>query len=253
MTWTVPDATGLHSIAWRWRWEETRNASEKELLLTYNAEDCRALRLLTSELQSISLNSVSKPDIDFANASNQNTTAAGESIHRAFTEILISAYQEYRVNRIALRSSPVRAAVDAVEARPKRNRRPHIPRSLPRCVGTRFIVPRKRKCPRHPTRLLMASDKIAEVSLIDLVFTKRGCRKTVVRYIGKRAYCPLCKFAYLPPLIRRLQGRVLGNNFQAWVVYQHVALRGGLRLRVGRTSAATTAAWTGDDRSAIRL
>ena len=82
MTWTVPDATGLHSIAWRWRWEETRNASEKELLLTYNAEDCRGLRLLTSELQSISLNSVSRPDVDFANAPKQNTTAASPDYSR---------------------------------------------------------------------------------------------------------------------------------------------------------------------------
>lgn len=225
MTWTVPDATGLHSIAWRWRWEETRNAREKELLLTYNADDCRALRLLTSELQSISLNSMSRTDVDFANAPKQNTTVVGESIHRAFSGILTSAYQEYRYNRIALRSSPVHAAVDAAEARPKRKRCPHVPRRLLRCVGTRFFVPRKRKCPRHPTRVLMASDKIAEVSLIDLVFTKRGCRKTLARYIGKRAYCPLCKFAYLPPLIRRLQGRVFGDHFQAWVVYQHVALR----------------------------
>lgn len=225
MTWKIPNATGLHSIAWRWRWVDTRNANDKQLLLTYNADDCRALRLLTSELQNISLNSASRTDVDFANAPKQNTTAIGEGIHRAFTGILTSAYQEYRANRLSIRSSSGQTNVNAIEARPKPKRRAHVPRSLPRCVGKRIFVPRKRVCPRHPTHLLTASDKMAEVPLIDLEFTKRGCRKTVVRYIGKRAYCPLCKFAYLPPAIRRLQGRVFGDHFQAWVVYQHVALR----------------------------
>lgn len=225
MTWTMPNVTGLHSIAWRWRWEQTRNPNEKELLLTYNAEDCRALRLLTSELQSISLNSMSRPDIDFANAPKQNTTPTGEGIHSALTGILTSAYQEYRVSRIKLRPSSVPAVAGAPEVRPRQKRSAHVPRTLPRCVGQRIIVPRKRTCPRHPTRALTESDKVAEVALIDLAFTRRGCRKTLVRYIGKRAYCPLCKFAYLPPSIRRLQGRVFGDNFQAWVVYQHVALR----------------------------
>lgn len=225
MTWTVPNVTGLHSIAWRWQWEETRNPNEKELLLTYNAEDCRALRLLTSELQSISLNSRSRPDIDFANAPKQNTTAAGEGIHRALTGILTSAYQEYRANRIAIWSSPVQTVVDAAQTSPRKKPTAPVPRSLPRCRGKRIVVPRKRTCPRHPTHSLAASDKIAEVALIDLAFTKRGCRKTVVRYVGKRGYCPLCKFAYLPPAIRRLQGRIFGDHFQAWVVYQHVTLR----------------------------
>ena len=64
-----------------------------------------------------------------------------------------------------------------------------------------------------------------EHSIIDLVFTKTGCRKSLVRYVGVKASCPLCRKAYSPPAIRQLAGRVLGHSFRAWAVYQHVTLR----------------------------
>lgn len=66
---------------------------------------------------------------------------------------------------------------------------------------------------------------MAEHFLIDLVFTKKGCRKIIVKYTGKRAYCPLCDFAYLPPAVRRLGSRIYGHGFLSWVIYQRVVLR----------------------------
>src|SRR5262249_49432628 len=42
--WTEPDAGGLQSMVWRRRWEASREAALKEKLLTYNQEDCEALR-----------------------------------------------------------------------------------------------------------------------------------------------------------------------------------------------------------------
>src|SRR5262249_20797806 len=37
------DASGIQSIVWRERWERTHDAAIKDVLLTYNREDCRAL------------------------------------------------------------------------------------------------------------------------------------------------------------------------------------------------------------------
>ena len=42
--WSDPDASGLQSVVWRHRWEESGSIAFKEKLVTYNLEDCEALR-----------------------------------------------------------------------------------------------------------------------------------------------------------------------------------------------------------------
>src|SRR5271166_1021095 len=53
-TWTSPDASGLQSLVWRHLWEETHDPIWKQQLLTYNQEDCNALRLLSDRISTIS-------------------------------------------------------------------------------------------------------------------------------------------------------------------------------------------------------
>jgi hypothetical protein len=43
-------------------------------------------------------------------------------------------------------------------------------------------------------------------------------------------YCDLCKVHYAPPGTRVLRGHLFGWSFQAWVVYQRIALRMSYRL-----------------------
>ena len=52
-TWTAKDASGLQSLVWRARWEQTGEAVWKDKLLTYNAEDCAALKKVTECVQAI--------------------------------------------------------------------------------------------------------------------------------------------------------------------------------------------------------
>src|SRR5215468_4850198 len=42
--WTSPQASGLQSLVWRHHWETIHNPHDKNTLLTYNAEDCQALK-----------------------------------------------------------------------------------------------------------------------------------------------------------------------------------------------------------------
>src|SRR3954452_12729804 len=53
-TWTEEDASGLQSLVWRARWEQTREPIWKEKLMAYNAEDCAALRKVTEFVQAVS-------------------------------------------------------------------------------------------------------------------------------------------------------------------------------------------------------
>ena len=71
--WSHPSATGLLSISWRSRWEESRDASLRDRLIAYNADDCEALslvsrtivRILTPAVPSVELAAV--PEVTRAN------------------------------------------------------------------------------------------------------------------------------------------------------------------------------------------
>ena len=51
--WTEPDASGILSVVWRRKWEENRLAALKDTLITYNLEDCDALRMVSEVLYDI--------------------------------------------------------------------------------------------------------------------------------------------------------------------------------------------------------
>ena len=86
-------------------------------------------------------------------------------------------------------------------------------------------VASKRNCPKHTGERLQKSGKDAEKVIVDLKFTKTGCRKTVIKYSGEERYCPRCKRYYEPPSIKRLGAQTFGHGFRAWAVYQRIILR----------------------------
>ena len=96
--------SGIESIAWRFRWEDSGQADFKTKLLAYNQADCNALRLLTAELQSLSKAADTRVDVDFTNKPKQLATATGEDIHQTFDGILKSGTFCYRKNRIRIRT-----------------------------------------------------------------------------------------------------------------------------------------------------
>src|SRR6516164_6763332 len=57
-----------------------------------------------------------------------------------------------------------------------------------------------------------------------------GRHKTIIRYTERMGRCNLCNESHSPPQIRLLKGKQFGWNFQAWVIYQRVALRMSYRL-----------------------
>jgi predicted RecB family nuclease len=50
--WTAANASGIQSLVWRRRWEETGSPSLKEALILYNLEDCAALKQVTTLVES---------------------------------------------------------------------------------------------------------------------------------------------------------------------------------------------------------
>jgi predicted RecB family nuclease len=221
--WTDSEASGLQSLVWRHRWETTRDERFRQSLLRYNREDCEAVRLLVDRLDQIRRDAASDPTIEFASRPKRDATETGKAVHCQFERILKYAEAASAGRGIRIREK------DAAEGEPRKRGAPKghqaYQRIIPAKAGRTVILPSKRNCPRSHGRLATEDGQVAERTVIDLVFTRNGCRKTITRYRGKKGYCPKCDLHYLPPSLHRLCKYQFGHGFQAWTVYQRTVLR----------------------------
>jgi predicted RecB family nuclease len=222
-TWADPDASGLQSLVWRHRWEESRDAGLQEKLTRYNQEDCLALRSLWDELLRIKESAGSNVRVDFADRPKQFASEVGSQVHERFEAILQSAHADYQKSHIRVRTEAT-PGDRVTKKRGGQKGHPRYQRILPTRADRIVTVTRKRVCPRDGQRL-QPTDKIAERYQVDLRFTKKGCKKVIIKYMGTKAFCPKCKRHLIPPALLRLEGRMFGHGFQAWAVYQRIVLR----------------------------
>jgi predicted RecB family nuclease len=221
--WSPSDASGLQSIAWRWRWEATHDDKYKALLIDYNRTDCSAVRQLLDQLRSLGQEADSRSDVDFADAARGKTTATGKDIHRALKGILRSGHYEYESKRIHIGKVGDAHNCNGTESagQPCRHSWHRI---VPSRANRVVNLPRRRTCPRDKSPL-RRSRKLAERFVTDFEFTKTGCRRVVLKYVGEKGYCPRCKRSCSPAGISRLKERFLGRRLCVWMCYLRVALR----------------------------
>lgn len=220
--WPTANPSGIESIAWRFRWEDSGQDEFKDKLLAYNEADCNALHLLTSELQALATGADTRVDVDFTQKPKQIATPTGEQIHRLFDGILASAHDEYKRKKIELSGL---VTPDKLSLRPAPARKKVRSKKLTAPSKT-IVVPRRRRgCSNHPEVNLRKSQKTSSHKMIDLVFTKTGCRTRVVKYVGHMASCPKCTHLYSPRIIASLKNSLYGHSFRSWLVYQRVILR----------------------------
>jgi predicted RecB family nuclease len=222
-TWTDPQASGLQSLAWRHRWEMTRGEQIRQSLLQYNREDCEAVRLLVDRLDQIKRNAASDPTIEFASRRKRYATEAGKAVHDQFERILQFAEQDSTVRGIRIRENGT-AEADAPTRQERRKGHQHFRRIVPK-ASRMVLVKSRERCPKHGVPLVPNPEKPVEKSVIDLVFTKSGCRKTVTKHLGIKSRCPKDGQYYNPDSISGPQSHAFGHGLQAWAIYQRVALR----------------------------
>lgn len=222
--WTDAQASGLQSLVWRYRWETTRDERFGQSLLRYNREDCEAVRLLVCRLDRLRREAATDPEVEFARRPKRHATETGRTVHGQFERILASAHADSDGSTIRIRSND---SEESEEPRKMGGRKGHLAHSriIPSKANRVVNVPPKRSCNKCHTALEYSEQKPATKTVIDLDFSKSGCRSTVIRYEGKKGYCPTCHRYYNPPLLSRLHGKFFGHKFQAWTVYQRVVLR----------------------------
>jgi|SRR5579871_3009206 len=223
-SWSSSEASGLQTLVWRRQWEETRYIKYEQLLITYNQEDCLALSRLTDELNRIGTTADVHPDVDFADHPKQPATPAGEQIHGRFEAILKFAHADYDGKKISIQQD---GEGDNVRRKGRGGLVGHqgYTRLIPK--ATKIVhIPQRETCPNCRGRSLQASARTSERTIIDLVFFKNGCRKTITKYVGAEGYCQQCCRYYGPEEISKFAtARLFGHGFQSWVVYQRLVLR----------------------------
>ena len=221
-TWSSKNASGIQSLVWRHLWEETQDDVLKQVLISYNLEDCNALKLLTDRLSQIQESSNILPEIDFVNNPKKNSSPESFQIHKQFDNILKFAHENYDSSKISFQSN---RQYDDLSENKVGGKIGHkgVSRVIPKAKKI-IIAPIRRICPIHNCKLTK-SKIIADWTITDLVFSKHAIRKTIIKYLGHKSYCSLCAKYFTPPQIEKIRNKYFGHNFNSWVVYQRLFLR----------------------------
>jgi hypothetical protein len=117
-TWTDANASGLQSLVWRSRWEGAKESGWKDKLVTYNGEDCTALRKVTAFVQAIGATARRRRDAedtsagpqvawadDIARSSNRREFCQAQFALQDFDHVNQCAYFDYQREKVFLRTS----------------------------------------------------------------------------------------------------------------------------------------------------
>ncbi|MBD2731237.1 TM0106 family RecB-like putative nuclease [Nostoc sp. FACHB-892] len=231
-SWTALNASGLNSLAWRYQWEQTQSAGYQSMLINYNKEDCNALKAVLDKLSLIQASASDLSDIDFANNPKKNSTEVGQQIHKEFENIL-------RLDRIDNKTIVSFKTKFKSNDKEKNIAKEKIHQAYKRIIpksGKTINVEHEENCPKCKVNKLVILKTKLNKTIIDLVFSKKGCRKIVINYEGNLSYCRSCNYKYNPLGASRggfvddhinkfPTNQIYGHGLRSWIVYQRLVLR----------------------------
>lgn len=238
--WTDEHASGIQSIVWRRKWEDSHDEEWKQRLITYNLEDCAALKKVTEFLY-VSIagaDSVSgKPTGDTSEAESPRVTKVDDIdnlaypsqwgpvrfVHPDYNQINRCAYFDYQRQRVYVRSCK-----SLKKSATKDGKGTHKNRKLR--VSKKLLIESSR-CPKCGNSAIPLSGNPEWGSLpvprvkraFDLAITPGGIRRKVMECRSALHECETCGEAFVPPQYGRLAKHF--HNLVSWAMFQHVAYR----------------------------
>ena len=233
--WTSEGASGIQSLAWRMRWEATRDEEWNRLLITYNMEDCLALMRVTEFIRSVGARSAQEPassppevggtrvawvhEIDrLANVRKWGPTPY---VHPEYTFINSCARFDYQREHVHVRTGKRPNRLRKKRSCLSRNKKLRVNRKsvilstrCPSCSGTDIELDPEKKAAGPSSRVKR---------VFDLVVTGTGLRRRVIEYRSPRHRCLRCGERFIPESYQRLDKH--RHNLKSWAMYLHVAHR----------------------------
>jgi predicted RecB family nuclease len=222
--WTDAGLSGPYSIICRSEWELLADAARRQRLIAYNADDCKALQVLTEfacGLRQCDPTGVPQsPDgIVFVDRLKPlprfNLISKDGAALPEFTAINKAAYWDYQRDRVYVRSSKT------IKRASKRARR-HRGTRLPVKVGIEY--PPSSCCP-HCGGIDLDLRGRTNLLTYDVSFMRSGVRGFVRRQIWPRYYCARCQELVRPPGTRLFTIRKYGLYLRAYAIDQLLQLR----------------------------
>jgi hypothetical protein len=234
-SWSDPEASGLQSIAWRKRWEDGRGEDWKRKLVTYNREDCAALRRIGDFLSGVGSGPAPVAGTRFAGEDGPAVTPVEEIdqlratnrgwkiefVHPDYQYINGCAHFDYQRQRVYVRTSKI-----LKKNQRKRGERPNskvrvtqrvriVTRKCPACGGTDVAQYEDgRKIAGHSARLKRG---------FDLILGGGGIKRRVIECTTSVHQCQACDHAFIPGRYLRFAKHYHG--LMSWAMTQHVARR----------------------------
>ncbi len=221
--WADRSSSGLQSIIWRDDWESSHSSELRDKLVTYNAEDCEALSLITRSLERLLI-----PEIDvhkthgvyseviYADSLKKSLNSKWQPFKSQisdFEHINEAAHWSYQHDRVFVRDV-------AHQTKRSKSSRSLIIHKKPEKV---VIVKAPIACPKCGKRGRIKSRHISRV-VYDLVFGRDSVKRRVVRYEFQSYRCRSCGHEYglddwyLPPRLK------WGWNVAAYFIYHIILL-----------------------------
>jgi len=224
--WETQEASGLTSLCWRRNWMSTKSTVEKSKLLSYNCDDCAALRTVTRYLQTLDQPEM-KPNAESCNPVDVKSLTTLDDTKKwgerqfalgSFEKVADAAYFDYQRARLSLHSPKRAGSVTRV--------RSFLPHSYPK--PNRIVWTKARKCWhcgssdvfRHPS-------KYHEKLNFDLRVSPGCVKRWITLYRTPYLRCQTCGLPFLPHSYKSKQQ--YGSTLIAWVTYMNVV--GYLSLR----------------------
>jgi len=226
--WSDGSASGIQSVVWRKRWEETADEETKGRIETYNLEDCAALKLVVQFIAALKRGDgpagdrqgTGNPALECSRVEAVPATSKrrewGNAVFSVsdFDYINRLSYFDYQREKVYIRSSPVLR-----KARPRvrkgRGRKP--------AVEERFEI-KSERCPHcNGTNLRQVCDGRLARLVMDLKVTGRGIRRRWLEVGSYRYYCCGCQRSFIPSDYLRVDRH--SHSLKAWAMYEHVAHR----------------------------
>lgn len=219
-SWTSLDASGLRSLVWRHDWEKDSGQTFQQELSTYNMEDCLGLKRITDALVKISTNDTRElsTEIQFANEVKVESGYKFGKNKYVFEDLEFinkCAYFNYQREKIYFRSNRKKRRKQSVEGDAAESKKYRINKAV---EISRFLE--CHRCGGHKLEQKATSQKI----VLNLKFFSGGVKRWVVKYSAEMLRCRSCNYASLPIEFRNIKSKY-GHELDAWIVYQHIALR----------------------------
>lgn len=221
--WSHYAASGINALMWRLKWESSRDPVLKQKLITYNAEDCRALEQVTNTIaklcdeqtRALQTNDYDIVDVDSMKREKLYPIGRNEFVLPDLEQINKAAYWDYQRNRIYLRSShTVRSAVQQDAKR--RVKRVHVNTTIE-------LQTRPARCPRCGAKKVEKHSAHSRI-VQDLRFSRSAIKRWIVRYSFQRYLCCTCGTTFNPVGSPSTKNKY-GPDLRSYILYQIIELR----------------------------